>query len=167
MRIPNKEIADEFVTAIQNGGWPIVAQAIQNSEKLLEAVLSMDCETVAKGLEAAHQEISILKYNDENALACTISLAFYAARERYTIHREFPTGKGFADLVFLPRANCTDPILLMELKWDKSVEAAIEQVLKRNYPEKLVDRTGYIFLVGINYDKESKKHSCRIESFQL
>ena len=165
--IPNTELAEEFVTAIRDGGWPIVLAAIQNSSKLLHAVLNLEAETVARGIEAAHQEMSHLQYNDENALAYTISLAFYAAREHYTIVREFPTGKGFADLVFLPRPNCTLPILLVELKWDKTCQAAIAQIHQRHYPDALADRSDKILLVGINYQKESKKHQCCIQWFQL
>ena len=168
VHIPNREISDEFVTAVKRGGWPVVVNAIMNSEKLLSAVLHGDCENVAKGIEDIHmRETSILKYNDENALACTISLAFYSAREKYTIVREFPAGKGFADLVFLPRPMCTDPVLLIELKWDKTAKSAIEQIHERKYPASLIEHTGRLLLVGISYDKEKKKHACMIEPYQL
>ena len=165
--IPNQEIAIEFVNSIQGSGWPLVTQAIENSKNLLAAVLNGDCSTVAQGIEAAHFETSILSYNDENALAATISLAFYAAREFYTIVREFPTGKGFADLVFLPRPKCTSPILLIELKYDQSATAAIEQILNRKYPNSLINHAGEILLVGINYDKKSKNHTCSIQNFKI
>ncbi|MBO4335943.1 MAG: AAA family ATPase [Desulfovibrio sp.] len=167
VRIPNKEIAGEFVKSISTGGWPKVVAAIQNSQKLLEAVLNLDAETVARGIEAAHLETSQLQYNDENALAYTISLAFFAAREHYTIVREFPTGKGFADLVFLPRANSSYPMLLVELKWHSTAEAALAQIHERQYPHALAERTGQILLVGINYDRKTKQHSCCLERFQL
>ncbi|MBQ9536278.1 MAG: AAA family ATPase [Desulfovibrionaceae bacterium] len=167
VRIPNKEIAQEFVTAIQDGGWEIVAQAIANSKKLLDAVLKHDCATVAEGISRAHLETSYLQYNDENALAYTISLAFYAARERYTIHREFPTGKGFADLVFLPRFKHKDPILIIELKVDKSAGIALKQICERNYPASLMDQKGDLLLVGINYDRHTKEHTCSICSYQI
>ena len=167
VRIPNKEIAEEFVSAMQNGDWPIVIKAIDNSQQLLAAVLKLEAETVASGVEAAHQEMSHLQYNDENALAYTISLAFYAAREQYTMVREFPAGKGFADLVFLPRPHCPWPILLIELKWDKTAKAGIEQIRARQYPASLAEHAGKVLLVGINYSKKSKKHSCSIEAWQL
>ena len=86
VRIPNKEIASEFITAVNNyQGWPIVVQAINNSAKLLFSVLRFDCEAVALGVQKAHFETSILQYNDENALSYVISLAFYAAREKDSI----------------------------------------------------------------------------------
>ncbi|MBQ7585275.1 MAG: AAA family ATPase, partial [Desulfovibrionaceae bacterium] len=167
VRIPNKEISAEFVQAIQIGGWPEVIKAIENSQKLLRALLNKDSQTVAEGVAKAHEEISILTYNDENSLACTLSLAFYAAREHYTLVREFPTGQGFADLVFLPKPNCVDPILVIELKWNKSAKAAIDQIKERNYPSSLTGIRGSILLVGINYTKKTKKHTCKIETFQL
>ena len=164
VHIPNKEISGEFVTAIKKGGWPVVVDAIKNSENLLSAVFCGDSDAVAKGIEDVHmKEVSIFKYNDENALACIISLAFYAAREKYTIIREFPSGKGFADLVFLPRPGCLDPALVIELKWNKSASTAIDQIHERMYPASLKDHTGKLILVGINYDKEHKKHTCQIE----
>ena len=58
----------------------------------------MDANAVAEGIAQAREEISILQYNDENSLSCTIHLAFYFAREYYTIIRELPAGKGFADV---------------------------------------------------------------------
>ena len=51
-------------------------QAIHSSEELLQATLSGDEQTVAELIEQVHQaNVSILKYNDENALSCVISLA--------------------------------------------------------------------------------------------
>ena len=149
-------------------GWPIVVKAIQRSAKLLAAVLDRDGEAVASGIAEVHmQENSILRYNDENSLALTVTLAFYAAKEKYTIVREFPTGKGFADLVFLPRPKCSEPILLIELKWNQSAQTAIDQILERHYPDSLLDRTGALLIVGITYDKETKKHSCSIQKVEL
>ena len=106
---------------------------------------------------------SILNYNDENALSCVISLAYYSARKYYTLVREMPAGRGFADLVFLPRRKYGKNAMVVELKWDKSAEGAIRQIKERNYLRALDGYEGEILLVGINYDKESKKHSCVIE----
>ena len=79
------------------------------------------------------------------------------------IHREFATGKGYADLVMIPRSNVNKPALLIELKYNHSTNTAISQIKQKNYPVKLSDYTGDILLVGINYDKESKSHFCKIE----
>ena len=116
--IPNGEVRQEFVNSIEDGGWEPIVQAIHSSEKLLQATLSGDEQTVAELIEQIHQaNVSILKYNDENALSCVISLAYYSAQKNYTLHREMPAGKGFADIVFEPNRNCNLPALIVELKW--------------------------------------------------
>ena len=127
--IPNKEVSQEYVNAISTMDWKEVIQSIEASRNLLEALWQLNAEAVANGIDQANQEISILQYNDENALSCTISLAFYFAREYYTIIRELPTGKGFADLCFIPRRLYADkPAAVIELKWDKKAEGAISQI---------------------------------------
>ena len=110
-----QEVRQEFINSIEDGGWEPVVQAIHSSEKLLQATLSGDEETVAKLIEQAYQaNVSILKYNDENALSCAISLAYYSAQKNYTLHREMPAGKGFADIVFEPNRNCNLPALIVD-----------------------------------------------------
>ena len=145
-------------------GWSEVANSIKNSDELLKATLACDEEKVAELIEQSHQDnTSILKYNDENALSCVLSLAYYSARKSYIIERELPAGKGFADLVFKPRSNNINPAMIVELKYDNSAESAIEQIKEKHYMDCLKDYSGDVLLVGINYDKESKKHSCKIE----
>ena len=95
--IPNKEVSQEYINAISTMDWTEVSRSVEASRMLLEALWNMDNEAVAEGIERAHEEISILAYNDENSFSCTINLAFYFAREYYNIVREFSTGKGFAD----------------------------------------------------------------------
>ena len=166
--VPNMEVGVELVNAVEENRWEHVAQALQQSEKLLEATLRGDNETVARMISDAHSEnTSILSYNDENSLACVISLAYYFARNDYHIHREYPTGGGYADLVMIPRNNVDKPALVIELKKDKTVQAAISQIKQRNYPQQVAHYTGDILLVAINYDKETKTHTCQIERWQL
>jgi hypothetical protein len=119
---------------------------------------------VAEGIRQAHFETSHLQYNDENALSYTISLALYAARNFYTVHRELAGGQGFADLVFLPRKKFQEkPALVVELKWNESANGAIEQIKKKEYCKSLEEYKGNILLVGVNYNKKTKKHECIIE----
>ena len=94
----------------------------------------MNADAVADGIDRAHREISILQYNDENSLSCTINLAFYFAREYYTMIREMPAGKGFADICMIPRKKHSDkPAVVIELKWNKSAVGAIEQIKEKQY----------------------------------
>ena len=165
--IPNGEVRQEFINSIEDGGWEPVVQAIRSSERLLQATLSGDMETVAELIEQAHQaNASILKYNDENALSCVISLAYYSAQKNYTLHREMPAGKGFADIVFEPNRNCDLPALIVELKWGHSAEEAVEQIKQKDYLDCLKNYSGEVLLVGVNYDKE-KRHTCRIERVKI
>ena len=166
--IPNMEVQQEFINCIEDGGWEPVINAINQSEECLKATLSGDEETVARIVDQTHQEnTSIIKYNDENALACVVTLAFYTARNQYEIIRELPTGKGYADIAFLPRPNENVPAIVVELKKEQDASIALEQIKNRQYTEKLSAYSGEIILVGINYttdpNTEYKKHTCRIE----
>ena len=162
--IPNKEVSQEYVNAISTMNWHGVMESVQASRRLLEALWSGDADAVAEGIDRAHEEISILQYNDENSLSCTINLAFYYAREYYTIVRELPAGKGFVDVCFIPRKLHLDkPAAVIELKWDKSASGALAQIKEKQYGNALKEYQGDLLLVGINYNKDSKKHECVIE----
>ena len=162
--IPNLEVSGEMEIAVKGSRWEGVISALQQSEQLLEATLLGDEQAVAAALESAHDEnTSILSYNNENSLACVISLAYFSARNDYKITREMPSGKGFADMIFIPRKNVDKPALVVELKVDKSAETAISQIKRKNYPAILDGYTDNFLLVGINYDKQTKTHTCIIE----
>ena len=138
--------------------WKEVIQSVESSRKLLEALWNLDGEAVAKGIDQAHREISVLQYNDENSLSCTINLAFYFAREYYTIVREMPAGKGYADICMIPRKEHLDkPAVVIELKWAKDAKGAIAQIKEKQYVEALKEYHGNLLLAGINYDRKTKK----------
>ena len=162
--IPNKEVADEYLNAVEDTSWNLLAESIQNSRALLNATIAGNEQAVAKSIDVAHDEnTSILSYNDENSLACVLTVAYIWARNEYIIHREYATGKGFADLVMIPRRNVSKPALVIELKVNHSADTAIEQIKRKDYPDKIAEYTGDILLVGINYDKDTKQHTCMIE----
>ena len=163
-RIPNLEVSGEMESAVKMNNWAYVADALRSSKQLLQATLRGDEEAVACGVDVAHDEnTSILSYNDENSLACVLSIAFYYASNDYIIHRELATGKGFADLVLIPRKNVDSPAIVIELKYDKAVDTAIEQIKRRQYPDKVAQYTDNLLLVGITYERETKEHRCCIE----
>ena len=94
-------------------------------------------------------------------------LAYDSARNFYTVHRELAGGKGFADLVFIPRKKFQEKsALVVELKWDKMVEGAINQIKKKEYCQILEEYKGNILLVGVNYNKKTKVHECMIEEYK-
>ena len=174
--IPNAEVAEEFVRSIRHvASWTPVMNAINDAENCLKAILSGDAETVAALVERCHQEnTSIIKYNDENSLACVVTLALYTAKNKYLVFREMPSGKGYADIAFLPRpvsggrGATALPAIVVELKAEESPSIAIDQIKRREYPGAIKDYSGEIVLVGINYKTdperpEYKKHTCKIE----
>ena len=164
--VPNKEVGDELNNAIKATSWEALAKTIQNSRNLLAATISGNEQAVAKAIDLAHDEnTSILAYNDENSLACVLSIAYIWAKNEYVIHREYATGKGYADLVMIPRRNVSKPALVIELKFNHSADTAIRQIKQKNYSSKIADYTGDILLVGISYDKETKQHACKIEKY--
>ncbi len=169
--IPNREVAGEMVNAVKANRWQHVATALQQSDDLLQATLEGDSDTVAHMVDAAHSEhTSILSYYNENSMACVLSIAYYAAHDEYVFHRELASGKGFADLVLLPRKNVDKPAIVLELKKDKDAVAAIDQIRKKDYPAKVAqymagEPNRSLLLVGINFDKKTKTHECCIETY--
>lgn len=176
--VPNKEVAMEMENAVKACNWEHLNKALNASKRLMRDTLEMNEEAVARGIELTHDaDTSILSYNDENSLACVLSIAYYYAKNDYIIHRELASGKGFADLVLIPRRDVDSPALVLELKYNKDADAAIDQIKRKNYPAKVLEyldssprggREGALLLVGINYDKdgpEGKKHTCKIERY--
>ena len=159
--IPNKEVVDSFVNSIRSSDWHETTKALLNSRELLEATWRKDEEAVARYIEEAHLNTSILTYNNENALSYTLALAYIYARNHYTMIREMPTGKGFADIVLIPYQD--KPAMIIELKWNREVKTAIDQIKEKKYPKGLEKYKDNLLIVGISYDKKTKKHTCHIE----
>lgn len=162
--IPNMEVRMELENAVEDSGWRI-ADVIANSQKLLKETLAGNADYVAEVIDKAHDEnTSILSYNNENSLACVLTIAYIYAQNDYIVHRELATGKGYADLVLIPRRNVEKPAIVLELKYKKEVDTAISQIKGKKYVSKIEPYTGNILLVGINYDKKEKLHTCIIET---
>ena len=162
--VPNYEVKGELSNAVEETRWDNVTAALQQSEQLLNDTIAGDEQAVAHALELAHSDdTSILSYNSENSLACVISLAYYYAQNDYHVHREYASGKGYADLVLIPRRDDGRPALIIELKKDQAAQTGIDQIKERNYPQKVAEYTGDILLVAISYDTQTKQHTCQIE----
>ncbi|MBE5832911.1 MAG: AAA family ATPase [Butyrivibrio sp.] len=170
--IPNKEILDEFRTSTQTEDWTEVFKAFTVSEKLLNATWAKDADKVAELIEDAHNLAGNRTYNDEAALSYAVQYAYYAAQKYYTTILELDTGKGYADIVFIPSPKHFDkPAMVVELKYNKDASTALNQIRQQKYPAKLEHYKGNILLVGINYDKDAastdpdfKHHTCVIET---
>ena len=165
--VPNSEVRSEMVRAVKANGWSEVYKAISESEKLLQATWAMDEQKVSKMIQEVHTaNSSSLIYNNEVSLSSIIMLAYYTAAKDYTVIRELPTGNGFADMVFIPKLDSPAPAMIVELKWNKTVEGAIKQIKDKNYVKALEEYNGNILLVGINYDKKTRMHECKIEKYE-
>ena len=168
--LPNREIRQIFERTLKATKWSNVIHAIEQSERLLRATIAEDEEEVAEQIDICHREnTSILNYHDENSLASCITLAYYTARNDYRIVREMPAGYGFADMVFVPLPGRDKPAMVVELKWNKKCETALDQIREKKYVEALDGYKGEVLLVGISYEKrsEKKEHVCRIERVDL
>ena len=168
--IPNEEIRSELELATKQQEWQEGRELMLASKELLEATWSLNNIKVAEIIESFHQKYaSILQYNNENALSSVIGLAYIAAMEYYYAPiREMPAGKGFADIVYYPKREKHQlPALIIELKWNKNATAALKQIKTKGYTEALQGYAGRALLIGINYDKQSKEHTCLIEEVNL
>lgn len=165
--VPNEEIRQELMTAVESKQWSEMIHFQQESENLLNATLDMDGEAVAAQIERIHNEyVSVIQYNNENSLSSVLAIGYLSAMQYYFKPiRELPTGRGFADLVFIPKPEYKAyyPAIVTELKWNKSVQTALKQIKDRRYPDSIESYTGEILLVGISYDSCSKEHQCMIE----
>ncbi len=165
--IPNEEIRGVMVRAVRKKKWNKLIEWIGESESLIDATLRLDGKAVAAQIEKIHDKYaSEIKYNDENALSSVLTIAYLATMDTYfNPVRELPSGKGFADFVYIPKPEFRDeyPALVVELKWNRDAESAIDQIKEKNYPDSIKEYTDNILLVGISYDRKTKMHECRIE----
>ncbi|MDO4339475.1 MAG: AAA family ATPase [Eubacteriales bacterium] len=165
--IPNEEVRQEFVRSVTSGRRKEIARLILNSDQLLEQTLNMNEEAVAAAIEEAHSMgTAPIFYNNEQALRSIIRFAYISCVDEFIKIEELASGKGYADVVFFPKRASSMPVLLIELKWNKTDEGAIRQIKNKDYPQVLKDYGGDILLVAINYDVKSKKHICRIEKYK-
>ena len=164
VHIPNQEIGQEFSDILENPRHTKLADLVSKSEKLLEDTLAGRAQAVAEAIERVREtNYAPQFYNDEQALRSVVKFAYVACLENFLKVEELPSGKGLADIVFLPKRDTAYPAMVIELKWDKSVTGAIEQIKEKKYPAVLRGYSGEIVLVGINYDTRSKRHDCMIE----
>ena len=168
--VPNEEIRQELIRATKRRKWNELIAFQRESEKLLDATLDMDETAVAKEIEKIHTEyVSAIQYNNENSLSSVLSVAYLSAMQYYFKPvRELPTGRGFADFVFLPKPEYENdyPALVVELKWNKDARTALQQILDKKYTDSVSQYTGNILLVGINYNKMTKAHECIIVKYE-
>ena len=163
LTIPNKELRIKFDEALEDKSMGPISEIVMKSNEMLKATLRKDTETMEKLIQEAHDiNIPVIKYNDENSLACIITLVYLSARSKYKIVREMPAGIGFADFIFYPNDK-SKPAFIIELKKDTTPDEALKQIKEKRYPLALKDYTGKKLAVGITYDSKQKQHHVKIE----
>ena len=173
--IPNKELMDRFDEMLQREpSLGYVYRLARASDRMLEATLSGDVDTMAEILELAHDtEVPLLRYNNETELSAVVNLVYLSARDRYRVEREDKAGTGYVDFIFYPETDKSIDCIILELNVDSPPEEAIRQIKTRKYDLRFRERigeeqkyTGRILAVGISYNKKTKKHICRVEVLQ-
>ncbi len=168
--IPNEELRQELTKATKRSSWHEMIDFWQDSLSLFNATFDMNCDEVRKRIEDIHTTYaSSIEYNDENSLSSVLTIGYLSSMQYYYKPvRELPTGRDFADFVFIPKPEyrMEYPALVVALKWNKNAQTALSQIKERKYPASILQYTGDILLVGINYDKKKKVHQCEIEKFE-
>ena len=168
-RIPNGEVRREWMNAVAAvEDYAVTDDIIKNSRQLLEYTVSGNEDAVAQALDVAHIHVtSNRSYNNEDALQSAIYLAYIYALNEYTVIKEMTTGKGFADVVFIPVQPGKEnrPAMVIELKRNGCTESAIDQIKEKRYFDSLTHYHGNLLFAGINYDEKEKTHTCKIERF--
>lgn len=168
VKIPNEEIRFEFDDLLQNAQHTKLANLIQESEKLLRDTLSgNEIEVVNTIVRVRNTNYAPMFYNNEQALRYVIKFAYIVCVDYYLKVEELPTGHGIADVVFIPKHDTSLPAMIVELKWNKTAEGAIKQIKEKSYPDLLCGYAGEMMLVGINYNEDTKEHSCKIEKIKV
>ena len=165
VHVPNEEIRDEFRNFLRNDQvgehW---RKLINRSRKLLNDTIQANGNAVAEALEEIRGENYAPQfYNNEQALRAVIKYAYIAAFGQYLKVEEMPSGKGIADVAFIPTPLSRLPAMVIELKWNKKAEGAISQIKEKKYTASLSPFEGNILLVGINYNDKTGQHTCMIE----
>ena len=164
VRIPNEEIRTEFNKLLKKDKYTKLAELINRSEQLLADTFAGNGDAVAEAIEKVRAtNYAPAHYNNEQSLRYAVKFAYIICVDRYMKVEELASGKGLADVVYIPKPTTALPALVVELKWNESANSAIKQIKARNYPAVLQDYVGEIILVGINYSENTGKHTCKIE----
>ena len=164
--IPNREVRDQWILSVRpSPDYKVLIELVDSSKQLMDSTIEGNSKAVADALNKAHEQIcNNLNYNNEGTFQSVICLAYFYANLKYTIVKEFPAGKGVADVVMIPYVPNT-PALIIELKRNACEKTALAQIQAKNYGNALEKYSGDLLFVGVNYDEKTKEHRCIIEKF--
>ena len=166
--VPNREIKNALADLVKVQPWFNSMPVIERSESLFEAITALDGDRTAEIITQIHNSpnISLLTYNREESMVfCLISGLMWSTEKEYECFRELQSGKGSADLVYVPKRNARLPVLLIEFKYGRSAEEALHQIKEKEYFSRYRngDYQNDILLIGISYNPKTKDHQCIIE----
>ena len=166
--VPNKEIRTALSSIIKSQPWFNSMPIIERSQSLFEAITTLDANKIANIITEIHNSpnVSLLTYNREESMVfCLISGLMWCTERDYECYRELQSGKGSADLIYVPKRNMHLPILLIEFKYGQSAEEAMNQIKEKEYFSRYIDGDypNDVLLIGINYNPKTKEHQCLIE----
>ena len=82
--IPNEELRNELMDAIEENKWDEIIQFERQSIDLFNATINKDVNTVAAKIEQIHMEYSsVIQYNDENSLSSVLAIAYLGTMNYY------------------------------------------------------------------------------------
>ena len=167
VHIPNEEVRTEFDKILRKSRHKSLIDLVKRSDRLLKDTLNGNEEAVARAVaEVQDSQYAPTFYNNEQSLRYVIKMAYISCVDQYAKIEEMPTGHGIADVVFVPKRSSNLPAMIVELKWNKSSENALSQMIDRKYSSVFKGYGGDVVLVGISYDEKEKVHTCSIERFE-
>jgi hypothetical protein len=166
--VPNKEIRTALSSLVKAQPWFNSMPIIERSQSLFEAITTLDASKAAEIITEIHNSpnVSLLTYNREESMVfCLISGLMWQTEREYECYRELQSGKGSADLIYVPKRNMHLPILLIEFKYGQTADEAMNQIKEKEYFRRYVDGDypNDVLLIGINYNPKTKDHQCLIE----
>ena len=165
--IPNYEIKQEFVNAVDKLNWHEIYNPISNSLKLYEETLKGNVEFINKTLDENHKDLAgPFNKNKEDILGIIVEISYYSAKQFYNIKKEDTSILGRSDLSFIPYDNCHIPFIV-ELKVNSTPDEAIAQIKERKYFNSLGSYHGKVLLLGISYDEKTLKHNSKVLIIEL
>lgn len=125
-----------------------------NYDGLKTAIIEMLSGAEVKVNTATFQnDVEDIKSKDD-VLICMIHLGYLGYNE-----------KKKTAFVPKPEYKADYSALIVELKWNQNAKIALKQIKDKKYVSSILNYTGDILLIGISYDKNSKKHECSIELY--
>ena len=166
VKIPNEEIRLEFARTLKQTDNAETLKRVRESSRLIVDTIHGNAEAVALAIKTAHIESSNpLNRNSESSLRAAIQVAYFAYKDYYVKLEELPSGRGYADIVYLPKKGLEIPILLIELKWNSDADTVIRQIREKRYINAIEGFGGDVLLVGVSYDRRTGGYGCRIEEW--